>query len=138
MMLRRQALGTRIFDERFFMYGEDVDLCDRLKRRGWRIVFSPSIRIVHHEGRSLERQRSEVQVSKLRSLRDIYAARHGRLSLVYYDIIVSIGFLLRSLAFSTAAALRSDDALAARAGRSRLFLGEAFRSLVHRAPVRTR
>jgi GT2 family glycosyltransferase len=40
------------FDERFFMYWEDVDLCDRLAARGGRIVWLPWLRVVHAAGGS--------------------------------------------------------------------------------------
>lgn len=44
------ALGG--FDERYFMYWEDVDLCDRLRRRGGRIVWLPWVQVVHAAGSS--------------------------------------------------------------------------------------
>jgi GT2 family glycosyltransferase len=53
MMLRRtafEALGG--FDEEFFMYCEDVDLCKRLWEAGWRIVYVPSAHIEHRVGAS--------------------------------------------------------------------------------------
>ena len=42
------------FDEGFFMYSEELDLCRRLKDAGWRVIFVPDARVVHHEGRSSE------------------------------------------------------------------------------------
>ncbi|HXT69893.1 MAG TPA: glycosyltransferase family 2 protein [Vicinamibacterales bacterium] len=40
------------FDERFFMYEEDVDLCASLRAAGGRILFTPAAEIVHVRGRS--------------------------------------------------------------------------------------
>jgi GT2 family glycosyltransferase len=40
------------FDDRYFMYWEDVDLCDRLAARGGRIVWLPWVRVVHDAGQS--------------------------------------------------------------------------------------
>lgn len=40
------------FDETFFMYSEEVDLCRRLKDAGGRILYVPDARVIHHEGRS--------------------------------------------------------------------------------------
>jgi len=37
-----------VFDERFFMYLEDVDLAWRLQLRGWRSVYEPDARVLHH------------------------------------------------------------------------------------------
>jgi N-acetylglucosaminyl-diphospho-decaprenol L-rhamnosyltransferase len=53
LMARRedlQAIG--LFDERFFLYTEDVDLCARLRAHGKRVHFLASVSIVHHRGRS--------------------------------------------------------------------------------------
>ncbi|MHB1986814.1 MAG: glycosyltransferase family 2 protein [Acidimicrobiales bacterium] len=40
------------FDEAYFMYVEDVDLCWRLGRAGWGIRYEPSAEVVHEQGRS--------------------------------------------------------------------------------------
>ena len=40
------------FDEGFFMYSEEMDLCRRLKALGWRILYVPQARVIHLEGRS--------------------------------------------------------------------------------------
>jgi N-acetylglucosaminyl-diphospho-decaprenol L-rhamnosyltransferase len=40
------------FDEAYFMYVEDVDLCWRLGRAGWRIGYEPGGRVVHALGGS--------------------------------------------------------------------------------------
>lgn len=43
------------FDERYFMYYEDVDLCARLRLAGYRILVCPDSRVVHHAQRSSHR-----------------------------------------------------------------------------------
>ncbi|MGO1465633.1 MAG: glycosyltransferase, partial [Candidatus Corynebacterium faecigallinarum] len=40
------------FDERYFMYMEDVDLGDRLARAGWQNIFTPAAEITHAKGHS--------------------------------------------------------------------------------------
>lgn len=61
MMARRSALetirlpdATGPFDEGFFMYSEELDLCRRLKQAKWRIVYVPEAVVIHYEGRSSE------------------------------------------------------------------------------------
>jgi N-acetylglucosaminyl-diphospho-decaprenol L-rhamnosyltransferase len=53
LLLRRSAF-RRVggFDERYFMYMEDVDLGDRLCRAGWLSVYVPSAEVLHHKGHS--------------------------------------------------------------------------------------
>ena len=46
-LYRRAALGTRMFEERLFAYYEDVELCARLRRSGWRIGVLPVIQATH-------------------------------------------------------------------------------------------
>jgi N-acetylglucosaminyl-diphospho-decaprenol L-rhamnosyltransferase len=43
------------FDEKFFMYVEDLDLCWRLRRAGWRVRYEPSAHVVHLGGLSAAR-----------------------------------------------------------------------------------
>ena len=48
-----QAVG--LFDERFFMYTEDVDLCVALRSRGRRVLYVAAAEVLHYRGRSAAR-----------------------------------------------------------------------------------
>ncbi len=53
LLVRRSAFGqVGGFDERYFMYMEDVDLGDRLGKAGWLSVYVPSAEVLHHKGHS--------------------------------------------------------------------------------------
>jgi N-acetylglucosaminyl-diphospho-decaprenol L-rhamnosyltransferase len=55
-LVRRRAFDTiGGFDERYFMYMEDVDLGDRLGRAGWLNVYVPAAEILHAKGHSTGR-----------------------------------------------------------------------------------
>jgi N-acetylglucosaminyl-diphospho-decaprenol L-rhamnosyltransferase len=45
----------RGFDERYFLYYEDVDLCRRLRKRGYEVVLVPSASAVHDARRESHR-----------------------------------------------------------------------------------
>jgi O-antigen biosynthesis protein len=60
-------LPLSFFDEGFFMYGEDLDLCYRLQKAGWRIHYTPDTRIVHYKGESTKK-------GELRYVRLFYGA----------------------------------------------------------------
>ena len=48
MLVRREALErVGSFDERFFMYAEDLDWCRRAREAGWRVYYHPAVAIVH-------------------------------------------------------------------------------------------
>ena len=56
MFVRREALeDVGLFDERFFLYWEDVDLCKRMAAGGWKVVYYPSAAVEHMVGGSSER-----------------------------------------------------------------------------------
>lgn len=48
-----QQLGG--FDERFFMYGEDIDLCYRIQETGYHIDYVPDTSIIHYKGESTKK-----------------------------------------------------------------------------------
>jgi len=53
MLIRRTMLNDiGLFDESFFMYFEDSDLCYRASRAGWHVMVDESIEIFHHRGAS--------------------------------------------------------------------------------------
>ena len=52
------------WDEDFFVYGEDVDLCWRVKKAGWRMVYLPGARILHYKGVSLGIRKETRDITK--------------------------------------------------------------------------
>ena len=51
LLVRREAFETiGGFDEGFFRYGDETDLCARMQKAGWRTVFYPGAQIVHARG----------------------------------------------------------------------------------------
>lgn len=56
MWVRRSALdAVGSFDERFFMYGEDIDLSYRLQRGGWKNFYLADTTVIHFKGESTKR-----------------------------------------------------------------------------------
>lgn len=59
LLIRRQALAEiRGFDEKFFLYFEDIDLCYRLRQRGWLVILVPQARVYHWGGTSTARHKA--------------------------------------------------------------------------------
>jgi GT2 family glycosyltransferase len=53
LLLRREAVKKiGLFDEDFFMYYEDVDLCYRLKQANWKVYYYSEVSVVHHHQRT--------------------------------------------------------------------------------------
>ncbi len=74
MLARREALESAgTFDERFFMYSEETDLCRRVKTAGWEIRHMPQMTILHHGGEIGINPRIE---SLAAATRVMYARKH--------------------------------------------------------------
>jgi N-acetylglucosaminyl-diphospho-decaprenol L-rhamnosyltransferase len=52
LVRRRDADAVGLLDERYFMYLEDVDFCAAIRARGRRVLFTPSVEVVHLRGQS--------------------------------------------------------------------------------------
>ena len=74
LMARREAVEqVGPLDEGFFMYSEELDWCRRFRAAGWRVVYLPTARVIHHEGKSSEQvlpaRHIHFQTSKIRYFR---------------------------------------------------------------------
>jgi GT2 family glycosyltransferase len=63
------------FDERFFLFSEETDLCRRIKGEGWRIVHLPEVTVCHHEQEHWTNPRLQAQSAYARLQ---YARKHLR------------------------------------------------------------
>ena len=90
-MTRACYEATQGFDERFYMYGEDLDLCKRVRESGYKIWYNPTTKCVHYKGQSSKRapQRS------LYAFHDamwIYYDKHYRTKYSFFmDVFVYFG-----------------------------------------------
>lgn len=69
--LRQKALKqVGLLDEKFFMYGEDIDLAFRIKKAGWQIVYTPITKITHLKGASgIKKQDDTRPASEIKKVR---------------------------------------------------------------------
>lgn len=93
-LARREALlAAGLFDEGFFLYWEDVDLCLRLRAAGWRLVFTPAAEVVHRQGASNARSGGRALAEYHRSHRRFYRKHNGLLA----RAILGLGQRLRGI-----------------------------------------
>ena len=58
MLLRSQAIqDVGLLDDSFFMYGEDLDWCYRIKRAGWKVLYNPDCTVLHYKKASSHHSR---------------------------------------------------------------------------------
>jgi GT2 family glycosyltransferase len=89
LAIRREAFNAvGGFDESFFMYFEDADLCYRLGKIGWEVHFAPVTTIVHVGGASTERVRVDMAAHQLHSTGLFYQRHSSRLNVIVMSVIV--------------------------------------------------
>jgi GT2 family glycosyltransferase len=96
MMIRKQALDTvGLFDENFFMYCEDVDICRRMKSHGWKVVYYPHAVVYHSIGLSSAHNKIQTTIERHKSMW-VYYKKHLRHYKIV-DIIIWLGILVRCI-----------------------------------------
>ncbi len=94
-LMARQSLFEEIgpLDEGYFMYIEDVDLCQRVHRAGYKVVYFPEVAVTHHIGRSSRTLPGRSIIERHRSMWHYYKKylRRGWL----LDLAVAGGIALR-------------------------------------------
>ena len=79
MLVRRSdAVAAGLLDERFFLYGEDVDFCASIRRLGRRLLFTPDVEVIHQRGRSGVSAPDNTRTAYRRSHLAFYAKHHPR------------------------------------------------------------
>ena len=91
MMLSRKALQkVKGFDERFFMYGEDIDLSFRIQEAGFFNYYYPEITIVHYKGESTS-TKSSFYIHHFYGAMELFAKKHfGHSKLPLFFILTGI------------------------------------------------
>ena len=81
LLVRREAAeAAGLFDERYFMYTEDVDFCAAIRARGGRVLFTPDVEIVHLRGRSAASAPAATRDAYRRSHLAFYRKHHPALA----------------------------------------------------------
>jgi len=110
MLARREALSAvGGFDEGFFLYEEDVDLCLRIRQAGWRVLYTPRAEVIHHLGRSAAREPWRVRLEYHKSHLRYYAKHNGARQLALLRVVLAVRSLRGWLgAWLQAGALRTE------------------------------
>ena len=101
LMVRREVLAqVGGFDEGYFMYSEELDLCRRIKETGWQIVYLPNAQIIHHEGKSSEQvvaaRHIRFQTSKVRYFRKFHGPFQAEALRVFILASFAVEWLLEA------------------------------------------
>lgn len=99
MIVRRQAMDeVGIWDDDFFFYGEDLDWCYRIKQAGFKVVYHPVVKIIHHKGATsgIRKESREVTTATKETHRKIAKASTDAMRIFYnkhyrqkYSVVVT-------------------------------------------------
>jgi len=97
LMVRKSALdAVGWFDERFFMYGEDVDLCRRITDGGWQLYYLSDAEIVHLRGGASRHAYSNFStLMKCESISKLMKKHHGPRGAILYRLAMLSGAAAR-------------------------------------------
>lgn len=96
MFCRRDSLiEIAGFDEQFFMYGEDIDLCYRLSKKGYKTSYIHSTSIIHFKGESTKRS-SINEIKHFYEAMRIFTKKHYSSSFLFL-MLLRFGIILRAL-----------------------------------------
>jgi N-acetylglucosaminyl-diphospho-decaprenol L-rhamnosyltransferase len=100
MMVRRAAaeeIGW--FDEDFFVYSDETDFCKRLHDAGWRVLFVPQAKAVHHDQLSTDADAMRRRIVEFHRGRELYFRKHRMpVARVLWRICWTWAYLARALA----------------------------------------
>jgi N-acetylglucosaminyl-diphospho-decaprenol L-rhamnosyltransferase len=124
-----------LLDEKHFMYAEDVEWGCRIKSQGFAVYYLPHLEIIHLQGASTRKQEDSKEFSLLwlANLRRLYSFYHGSRGLLLFDLMLSFGFLLRSVFYYLLSLKQAGENLRAKSFRMAKCLEFCLRQVGNRA-----
>lgn len=93
LLVRRDAVeDVGLLDAEVFMYCEDVDWCYRMKSVGWQISYVPSAVVMHHMGKSMEKQTGRVVGAHKSGLVAFYTKYNGFFKSAVFRAVLWSGY----------------------------------------------
>jgi N-acetylglucosaminyl-diphospho-decaprenol L-rhamnosyltransferase len=98
MLLRATVIAeVGLLDEQFFMYGEDLDWCYRIKQYGWKIVYAPHV-VVHHYKRAASTRRAMPSIRAFYDAMRIFHRKHyAATTAAPLNVLIETGISVKEL-----------------------------------------
>ncbi len=95
MWMRREALDQAgLFDERFFMYAEDIDLCYRIKvEHGWKIYYNPAVVVTHYKSQATTKRWVPMTIQFYRAMWLFHYKHYARRTFFLFNWLTALGLL---------------------------------------------
>ena len=100
MLVRREAAaGVNYLDSDFFVYYDECDLCRRLADAGWRTIYVPAARAVHHDQLATDLGAGLPRIVEFHRNRDLYMRKHGSAAAAFaVRLLTAWAYAMRALA----------------------------------------
>lgn len=85
------------FDEQFFMYGEDIDLCYRIRQQGWEIDYVPATSIIHYKGESTKKENLDYVVTFNKAMYLFFRKHYSFGYTLFFRIFILSGIILKGI-----------------------------------------
>ncbi|MFZ0547949.1 MAG: glycosyltransferase family 2 protein [Candidatus Promineifilaceae bacterium] len=96
ILLRMEVIGReQLFDEAYFMYSEEVDLCHHIQRSGQALYWVPQAEVVHHEGQSTRQAAASMFLHLYRAKLLYFRKNGGRWTARFYKGVLFMATLTR-------------------------------------------
>ena len=111
MLMRTEALEQAgLLDETFFMYGEDLDLCYRIKALDWRVVYYPQVTVLHIKGAASRKNSARATRAFYEAMKIFHDKHYRAQSPFWVNWAVDAGIVALRLFAETRNRLRPEGA----------------------------
>ncbi len=98
LIVRKEILDTIGFlDGDYFIYSEEVDLCFRIQRAGWKLYWVPASQVVHYGGQSTRQVATEMFLQLYLGKLKYFRKHYGRFAGMIYKVILLLAAVFRLL-----------------------------------------
>ena len=96
LLIRSDALeDVGLFDEDYFIYSEEVDLCTRMQNSGWSLYWLPSAEVIHYGGQSTQQVAEEMFVRLYQGKIQYFRKHNSTQAVTLYKMILFFATLGR-------------------------------------------
>jgi hypothetical protein len=98
LFIRKKALDQiGVFDEDYFMYTEEVDLCYRLRKSGWHLFWVPQSEVIHYGGQSTQQAATKMFISLYQTKLLFFTKHYSWFDVQAYKLVLSLASIFRLL-----------------------------------------
>jgi len=109
-LVRMEAIKqVGVMDERFFVYGDDIDWCRRFVKAGWKVLFTPAGQIIHYGGQTTKKEAGRFSLQLHGAVLINVKTHYNRLTFIGCRLLTACYLLMRVPYWLLKAAVRQKE-----------------------------